>query len=232
MFKRLMLSANGRTITKHAMKIGITTSQACNLIADSLVQRIPHYVPIVGIEHAPEVFGTCEPLLYSHLLPPRFMTVATRGRQSGTAETPATLLCELVGLNLDQISENVPLRDFGLDSLGGKSAFFSDMHCISSFLTAVRYSGVLTGHFGIKIGQLELLGSITIGDLNNIISQGGSTWVGDKSGTAMYGAPIEPILADRIAYGDPYTTHASPYQSRIWLTGVRHPSLAFIPINT
>ena len=119
MFKRLVLSSKGRSSTNLATKIGMTTAQVCSFIADSLVRRIQHYVPMIPIKEVPEVFSTCEPLLYRHLLPTYFLNVATASNQSGSVETPLTLLCELLGLGPEQIAKNIPLRDYGLDSLGG-----------------------------------------------------------------------------------------------------------------
>ena len=75
---------------------------------------------MIAMQNVPEVFSTGEPLLYCHLLPTRFLTVSISSKQSGPVETPLTLLCELLGLSPDQISKNIPLRDFGLDSLGGQ----------------------------------------------------------------------------------------------------------------
>lgn len=74
---------------------------------------------MIAMKEVPEVFSTSEPLLYCHLLPTRFLTVSTSSNQSGPVETPHALLCELLGLSPDQVSKNIPLRDFGLDSLGG-----------------------------------------------------------------------------------------------------------------
>lgn len=119
MFKRLVLSSKGRSSTNLASKIGMTTTQVCSFIADSLVRRIKHYVPMIPIKEVPEIFSTCEPLLYHHLLPTYYLKVATVSNQGGSAETPLTLLCELLGLSSEQIAKNIPLRDYGLDSLGG-----------------------------------------------------------------------------------------------------------------
>lgn len=119
MFKRLVLSSKGRSSTNLASKIGMTTAKVCSFIADSLVRRIQHYVPMIPIKEVPEVFSTCEPLLYRHLLPTYFLNVATASNQSGPVETPLTLLCELLGLSPEQVAKNIPLRDYGLDSLGG-----------------------------------------------------------------------------------------------------------------
>ena len=119
MFKRLVLSSKGRSSTNLASKIGMTTTQVCSFIADSLVRRIQHYVPMIPIKAVPEVFSTCEPLLYRHLLPTYFLNVATTSNPGGPVETPLTLLSELLGLSPEQIAKNIPLRDYGLDSLGG-----------------------------------------------------------------------------------------------------------------
>ena len=100
------------------MKIGITTAQACEFIADAIIRQISHYVPAIDMKHVPMVFSACEPLLYNHLLPKRFL-VRQMDNERGTIETPASLLCELLGLSIDIIANDVTLKDYGLDSLGG-----------------------------------------------------------------------------------------------------------------
>ena len=100
------------------MKIGVTTAQACEFIADSIIRQISHYVPAIAMKHVPMVFSACEPLLYNHLLPTRFL-VKQMDNERGTRETPASLLCELLGLGIDKIADDVTLKDYGLDSLGG-----------------------------------------------------------------------------------------------------------------
>lgn len=89
--------------------------------------------------------------------------------------------------------------------------------------TATRFSSQLKGAFGINVSQIELLGSMTIGILNDIVaktrgndaSAASATAIDDGSG--KYGQPLVPILNDRLAYDEPYTTDASPHQYRIWL---------------
>jgi hypothetical protein len=89
--------------------------------------------------------------------------------------------------------------------------------------TATRYSNQLKTHFNIKISQIELLGSTTVGKLNEMIGKASTNGgVGDESaaaddGAAKYGEPLISILNDRLAYDEPYTTDASPHQYRIWL---------------
>ena len=118
MFKRLLLSTKGRSSAKTALKIGVTTAQACDFIADSIIRQVSHYVPAIALKHVPMVFSACEPLLYNHLLPTRFL-VKQMDNERGTRETPASLLCELLGLSIDKIADDVTLKDYGLDSLGG-----------------------------------------------------------------------------------------------------------------
>ena len=118
MFKRLLHSAKGRSSSKTAMKIGVTTAQACDFIADSIIRKISHYVPAIAMKNVPMVFSACEPLLYNHLLPTRFLVRQT-DNERGTIETPASLLCELLGLTIDTITNDVTLKDYGLDSIGG-----------------------------------------------------------------------------------------------------------------
>jgi hypothetical protein len=40
-------------------------------------------------------------------------------------------------------------------------------------------------------------------------------------GTAKYGAPLMAILDERLAYGETYTTDATPHQYRFWRAQVR-----------
>ena len=105
------------------MKIGVTTAQACEFIADSIIRQISHYVPAIAMKHVPMVFSACEPLLYNHLLPTRFL-VKQMDDERGTRETPASLLCQLLGLSIDKIADDVTLKDYGLDSLGGVLIIF------------------------------------------------------------------------------------------------------------
>jgi hypothetical protein len=123
-FKRLVVASKGRANTSQLTKTGMTTAQVCNFIGDSLIRRIPHYVPMLATNDIQETFPTCEPLLYSHLLSTQLLAMESRNNKEATAETPATLLAALVGLNADQITENAPIPSFGLDSLAGKSLDF------------------------------------------------------------------------------------------------------------
>ena len=67
------------------------------------------------------------------------------------------------------------------------------------------------------------MGSITTGILNDIVAKSRRSDSGATSTTALddgsgkYGEPLVPILNDRLAYDEPYTTDASPHQYRIWL---------------
>jgi hypothetical protein len=83
--------------------------------------------------------------------------------------------------------------------------------------TAIRYSRELKGHFGIKISQLELLGSVTIAflesKLQDVASAGDDSNLDDESSTDTLG--LLSLETERLAYGDTYTTDATPFQSRI-----------------
>lgn len=66
---------------------------------------------------------------------------------------------------------------------------------------------------------------MTIGTLNEMLantgaSAGGSEGLGADDGAAKYGHALVPILNDRLAYDEPYTSDASPHQYRIWLAQV------------
>jgi hypothetical protein len=99
--------------------------------------------------------------------------------------------------------------------------YVSHLH---SFLQAIRYSKELTGHFGIKVGQLELLGSMNIGLLNDMVASsskfGNLALESGSDADAKYISLPEMNLTKRIALGEVYTTNASPLQSRIWLSHV------------
>jgi hypothetical protein len=115
-FKRLIQSMKGQAQVEQLAKAGISTAQACNFIGDSLSRRIAHYVPMTAITNIPRFFPTCEPLLYSHLLP----KLRSEGAEGNTeTNTPTTLLCAIVGLRPEQIDENTVVTSFGIDSLGG-----------------------------------------------------------------------------------------------------------------
>jgi len=67
---------------------------------------------------------------------------------------------------------------------------------------------------------------MTVGMLNEMYARAGAQDAGDDSaavtddGSAKYGEPLVPVLNDRLAYDEPYTTDASPHQNRIWLAQV------------
>ncbi|KAI9458237.1 putative nonribosomal peptide synthetase, partial [Boletus coccyginus] len=210
-FKRLVLAKKGKANTARLTKIGMTTAQVCNFIGDSLIRKIAHYVPMLAINDAPETFPTCEPLLYGHLLPKKYLSVAGAGDNEGSnSESPASLLAALLSMEVEKISENSLITSLGLDSLG-----------------AIRYSNKLKSRLGIQVSQIELLGSMTIRTLNEMLAQagtraGGSEDLAADDGTAKYGHALVPILNNRLAHNEPYTSDASPHQYRIWLAQREH----------
>ena len=127
-FKRLVQSTKGGAGTGKLGKLGMTTPQVCEFIGDSIIRKIPHYLPLLGHEGCPEVFSTCNPLLYWHLLPPRVLTANGASRDGG-GESPATLLSDLLGLAVEQISENALITSYGLDSLAGRR--FTIVLCVN-----------------------------------------------------------------------------------------------------
>lgn len=117
-FKRLVQSTKGGANTEKLGKVGMTTPQVCEFIGDSIIRKIPHYLPLLGHEDCPEVFPACNPLLFWHLLPPQVL--AADGASKGEdGESPATLLSGLLGLTVDQISDGTLITSYGLDSLAG-----------------------------------------------------------------------------------------------------------------
>jgi hypothetical protein len=99
---------------------------------------------------------------------------------------------------------------------------------------AVRFSTELKKHFHIKISQIELLGSTTIALLNEKLRKVGiasaDSGEEDDDGTMKYGAPLTAILDERLAYGEAYTTDATPHQCRLWHAQVRCSPWLF-PVN-
>lgn len=198
-----LLKANTAQLTK----TGMTTAQVCNFIGDSLVRRITHYVPMLAISDVPDTFPSCEPLLCSHLLPTKFLVAnSAGGNGSDVMESPATLLAALLSMDVEQIMDNALITSFGLDSFG-----------------ATRYSNQLQARLNIQVSQIELLGSMTIAMLNELCAKvgaqdgGSDTVAASDDGSGKYGEPLVPVLNDRLAYDEPYTTGASPHQYRIWL---------------
>ena len=102
------------------------------------------------------------------------------------------------------------------------------MHSSDSNRIATRFSSQLKNTFGINVSQIELLGSMTIGIINDVVAKSRDSDAGAASATALddgsskYGEPLVPILNDRLAYDEPYTTDASPHQYRIWLAQLEH----------
>ncbi|KAG6370990.1 hypothetical protein JVT61DRAFT_10705 [Boletus reticuloceps] len=76
------------------------------------------------------------------------------GNEGSSAESPASLLAALLGMDVEQISDNALITSFGLDSLG-----------------ATRCSNQLKLHLGIQVSQIEHLGAMTIGTLNEMLAQ-------------------------------------------------------------
>ncbi|KIJ63457.1 polyketide synthetase [Hydnomerulius pinastri MD-312] len=206
-FKRLVLATKGKANTAQLTKTGMTTAQVCNFIGDSLIRRVAHYVPMLAISDVPTTFPSSEPLLCGHLLPNQFLVAdIAGGKNSDVAESPATLLATLLSMDVEQITDNALITSFGLDSLG-----------------ATRYSNQLKARLNVQVSQIELLGSMTIGLLNEMHARAGSQAGGvdigfvSDDGATKYGEPLVPVLNDRLAYDEPYTTDASPHQYRIWL---------------
>jgi len=76
---------------------------------------------MLAISDVPDTFPVCEPLLYSHLLPTKFLVANSAGGKDGNvAESPATLLATLLSMDVEQITDNALVTSFGLDSLGGE----------------------------------------------------------------------------------------------------------------
>ncbi|KAI9455958.1 hypothetical protein HD554DRAFT_2317618 [Boletus coccyginus] len=194
-FKRLVLATKGKANTAQLTKTGMTTAQVCNFIGDSLVRKIAHYVPMLAINDVPETFPTCEPLLYGHLLPKKYLSAAGAGdSEDSNAESPASLLAALLSMEVEKISENALITSFGLDLLG-----------------ATRYSNQLKSRLGIQVSQIELLGSMMISTLNELLARAGASAGGNEGsatddGAAKYGHALVPILNDRLAYDEPYMT--------------------------
>ena len=99
-------------------------------------------------------------------------------------------------------------------------------------ISATRFSSQLKSSFGINVSQIELLGSMTIGILDEIVAKSQTTEhdfgpaTTPDDGSAKYGEPLVPVLNDRLIYDEPYTTEASPHQYRTWLAQASHPAFS------
>ena len=120
-FKRLVQSTKGGANTAKLSKLGMTTPQVCEFIGDSIIRKISHYLPLLNPKACEEVFETCNSLLFGHLLPPRLLTADSSSKDE-SGESPASLLSSLLGLSVDQISDNALITSYGLDSLAGNSS--------------------------------------------------------------------------------------------------------------
>jgi len=107
--------------------------------------------------------------------------------------------------------------------------------CIANtnHIIATRFSSQLKYSFGINVSQIELLGSMTIGILDEIAANSHTTESDSGPSTTLdggpvkYGEPLVPILNDRLIYDEPYTTDASPHQYRTWLAQASYPTSSY-----
>ncbi|KAF8131377.1 hypothetical protein EV363DRAFT_1296236 [Boletus edulis] len=94
------------------------------------------------------------------------------------------------------------------------------------FLVAIRYSNQLKSHLGIQISQIEPLGAMTIGALNEMLAKAGasagSEAVKDWRRMMVQQNALVSIFNDRLAYDEPYTSDYSPHQYRIWSAQREH----------
>ena len=129
-FKSLIRSAKGSANTAKLNEVGMTTAQVCEFIGDSIIRRIPHYLPLLNHAGCLVAFNTCNPLLFCHLLPPQVLAASGTSKDE-CGESPVNLLSGLIGLGIDQISDNALITSYGLDSLAGTyrdSALFRPRH--------------------------------------------------------------------------------------------------------
>ena len=129
-FKALVQSTKGGANTSKLSKVGMTTPQVCEFIGDSIIRRIPHYLPLLNHKDCLVAFDTCDPLLFCHLLPPQLLAAGGTSKDE-SGESPASLLSSLLGLGIDQISNNALITSYGLDSLAGtpRNYFPFRLHC-------------------------------------------------------------------------------------------------------
>ena len=218
-FKRLVQSTKGGANADKFRKLGMTPPQVCEFIGDPIVRKIPHYLPLLNHKACPEVFETCNSPLFGHLLPPRLLAADGTFKGEG-GDTPASLLSNVLGLRVDQISDGALIASYGLDSSAGTPQDFCSFPRVADAtpnLTA-RFISQLKATFCINVSRIGLLGSMAVGILNEIIaksqvaeSDSGSSHAVDD-GSAKYCEPLVPILNDRLAYDKRYTTDASPHQ--------------------
>ncbi|KAJ3033802.1 hypothetical protein HDV00_005815 [Rhizophlyctis rosea] len=208
-FKRLIVASKGR-VTAHLTKMGMNTKQVCSFIGDCLIRKIPHYVPIMpgACQYVPDSFRGCEPKLYSHLLKTSLLTGGGDADGDSEAATPASILAPMLGLNPADLTENAPLTSFGLDSMA-----------------ASQLSHTLKTKLNIVVSQIQLLGTISLADLNRMAAASTDETTEDVVAQAVaqdpltikFGEPVQANLDKYLEENETYTTKASVHQQRIWV---------------
>ncbi|KAJ3020326.1 hypothetical protein HKX48_000987 [Thoreauomyces humboldtii] len=189
-FKRLLREKKSMK-SSPLEKIGVTSDQLCEFIGDALCHKVPHYVPMMSIEHVPAAFEGCPPALYAHLL----AGSASNSDEAMTGEEDGgirALVGRTIGMDSAEVDDHITLVAYGLDSIG-----------------AVKLSNVLRDSCGIQVSQLQLLGQITVAELRNMVAT-------DKK-TAGQSDQLIPIVQAHIDAGRDFCAPASPHQSRFWI---------------
>ncbi|KAI8820281.1 putative nonribosomal peptide synthetase [Fimicolochytrium jonesii] len=221
-FRRMLerMAATGSKAGEKLSKMGMTTDQVCNFVGDAIAGRrigkkinselssIAHYVPMLATDYIPITFPTCEPLFFSHLLGHRRIASSGdgSGQRSAADDTVVGMISGMLGLEPSQLTEEAPLTSFGIDSLA-----------------ASNLSSKLKMKFGIAVSQIQLLGRTSIADLNTMIAAVNVSTAGSDSKQVedvmegKYGAKLEPLLNDKLVYGQAHVTEASAHQYRIWV---------------
>ncbi|KAJ3146079.1 hypothetical protein HDU86_000536 [Geranomyces michiganensis] len=207
-FKRLIAATKGKA-TAHLTRMGMSTAQVCNFIGDSLIRNIAHYVPLMpgAIEHVCDTFRGCEPLLYSHLRTKQLIESGDDNDSGAGVATPEGIIAPMLGLDPVDLIENAPLSSFGLDSLG-----------------ASKLSHDLKAKLGINVSQMQLLGTVSVGDLKKMCADlaanaalGVATVdLNQDPLEAKFGKRISARVDDILKDTETYTTEASMHQQRIW----------------
>jgi len=123
-FKSLVQSSKGGVNMGKLSEVGMTTAQVCEFIRDSIIRRIPRYLPLLNHKDLLVTFDACDPILFYHLLPQLLAAGGSSKDENG--ESPASLLSGLLGLGIDQTSW--PLSRF------------SHFHSFSSKFEAPKHS--------------------------------------------------------------------------------------------
>ncbi|KAK0190671.1 hypothetical protein F5146DRAFT_1194907 [Armillaria mellea] len=141
----------------------MTSQQLCACLEDGLMrmrnQLFWLYIPDYSWSEFQKFCGPSA--LYDHLIPMQSKTAMESQSEQGVVPQIEQLVCDSLGLSIEEVSPDVPLTAYGLDSL-----------------SASRLS-VSLRHF-LPITQLQLLGDVSLHDILALVQRTSNTLKDDR----------------------------------------------------